>query len=268
MSAAMPRCWTCGICARSSRQLQQECCPHAAEVRIPVPFREIRAFHSASTVRVYQAYNDAIADAAVAGNSFRAPLEQGLWSATRMTWVKPSAVWMAYRCGWTLLKDKNQRRVVALDISRPKFVEMLMRAHLSHSSEKTSCKSGSVVVQWDPERRLCPTATSQKDAFTHGITSMRSIQIGLRGDAVQALLDPEVVTSITDVTESFRTAGQALQATPPDLEAAAAALWPEGMDESELEIPAALREVLQMDAPAPPEYTPGAASGVAEASQE
>ncbi|CAE8641938.1 unnamed protein product, partial [Polarella glacialis] len=86
-----------------------------------LPFREIRAIHDEGAVRVYQAYNDAIADAAVAANSFSGPLEQGLWSATRMTWIKPSAVWMAYRCGWTSLKDKNQARVLALDLSRAGF---------------------------------------------------------------------------------------------------------------------------------------------------
>merc|ERR1719145_468084 len=90
------------------------------------PFREIRAVYDEDTVRVYQAYNDAIADAAVAANSFRAPQEAGLWSASRMTWIKPSAVWMAYRCGWSTMKDKNQARVLALELSRPRFEELLI----------------------------------------------------------------------------------------------------------------------------------------------
>ena len=37
------------------------------------PFREIRAIYDDDKVRVYQAYNDAIADAAVAANSFQGP---------------------------------------------------------------------------------------------------------------------------------------------------------------------------------------------------
>ena len=81
-------------------------------------YRQIRAIYDERRIIVYQAYNDAIADAAVKGNSFKAPMEAGLWKPTRMTWVKPSAVWMAYRCGWTTMKDKNQARVLALHLSR------------------------------------------------------------------------------------------------------------------------------------------------------
>ena len=73
-------------------------------------WRQIRAIHDETTVCVYQAYSDRIADAAVAANSFQGALDAGFWSPTRMSWVKPSAVWMAYRCGWTTLKDDNQRR--------------------------------------------------------------------------------------------------------------------------------------------------------------
>lgn len=35
----------------------------------------------------------------------------------RMTWIKPSFLWMMYRAGWGF-KDKGQRRVLAIDISR------------------------------------------------------------------------------------------------------------------------------------------------------
>merc|ERR1712046_435510 len=118
-------------------------------------FREIRAIYDEETVVVYQAYNDAIAEAAARANSFRAPMEAGLWKPTRMTWIKPSAVWMAYRCGWTTMKDKNQARVLALHLSRDGFERLLMEAHLSHSSTDTSkCQESPVVVQWDPEREM------------------------------------------------------------------------------------------------------------------
>ena len=63
----------------------------------PPPFREIRAVYDSETIRVYQAYNDRIADAAVTANSFRAPLDAGLWSAERMTWVKPSLKYWSAR---------------------------------------------------------------------------------------------------------------------------------------------------------------------------
>ncbi|OLQ08617.1 hypothetical protein AK812_SmicGene7846 [Symbiodinium microadriaticum] len=187
-------------------------------------YRQIRAIYDERRIIVYQAYNDAIADAAVKGNSFKAPMEAGLWKPTRMTWVKPSAVWMAYRCGWTTMKDKNQARVLALHLSREGFEDLLMDAHLSHSSaDPSKCRDSSVVVQWDPEREM-DTEGSGKQVYTRPLRSVRSIQIGLRGAAVQKLLDPTLVLEITDETARFKKAAAALEAG--DAEEASAALWP------------------------------------------
>ena len=61
------------------------------------------------TVRVYQAYNAAIADAALAAQHFVPPWQEG-----RMTWIKPSATWMGYRSGWGQ-KDRNQCRILAVN---------------------------------------------------------------------------------------------------------------------------------------------------------
>lgn len=208
-------------------------------------FREIYAIYDDRTVRVYQAYNDAIADAAVAANSFHAPMSAGLWDPHRMTWIKPSAVWMAYRCGWSTLKDKNQARVLALDVSRKGFEDLLMGAMLSHGEAKGKCKRNAVTVQWDPERVMHPGAPADQ-VLTRKLELARSIQIGLRGDAVQRLLDPAFLLKITDVTPAFRAAGEALSASPPDVQAAEAALWP-SWAEAEMEVPKALRAVLKMD---------------------
>lgn len=202
------------------------------------PFRAIRAICDAKSVRVYQAYNENIAKEAVAANSFRGPLETGIWSPTRMTWIKPSAVWMAYRCGWTVLKDKNQASVLALDLSRWRFERLLMSATLSHGAAPGSTKTCPVVVQWDPERFM-----GGQDVLTSSAQGIRSIQIGLRGEAVQELLDPEFVLKITDVTADFRAAHRALSSN--DLPAAAAALWPRRHEEY-MDVPPELREVLQM----------------------
>merc|ERR1719454_2080465 len=136
-------------------------------VRNGAAFREIRAIHDEEVVRVYQAYNVQIARAACKANSFQGPLEEGIWSATRMTWIKPSAVWMAYRCGWTVMKDKNQAAVLALDLAKPRFLDLLKTAILSHGC-KGSCKENPVVVQWDPERLMCTEASQrqEKEAYT------------------------------------------------------------------------------------------------------
>ncbi|CAB9531666.1 expressed unknown protein [Seminavis robusta] len=213
------------------------------------PSRGIRAIYSDDAVRVYQAYNDAIAESAVAANSFQGPLGEGKWSSTRMTWIKPSKVWMAYRCGFTLLKDKNQSRVLALDLSRQRFEELLTNAAVhGDDSKKKQYRNSSVVVQWDPERYM----TVQEDdpnqraqGFTVSNRSVRSIQIGLRGAGVEALLDPKLVLKITDVTQDFRNALAALQAG--DLEMAKDALWPTHEKEQLMEVPQYLRQLLRMD---------------------
>lgn len=207
-------------------------------------FREIRAIYDDSTVRVYQAYSVSIAELAASANSFRAPLEAGLWSPTRMTWIKPSAVWMAYRCGWTLFKDANQARVLALDVSRDGLERLLLRARLSHGEEKGRCRGGAITVQWDPERRMHPAAPT-KEVFTCPMPRVRSIQIGLRGEAVQTLLDPEFLLRISDATAAFVAAGRALSASPPDVKAAAAALWPY-QQERVMPVSPELRSVLGM----------------------
>jgi len=217
------------------------------------PFREIRAIYSEASVRVYQAYSDEIADLAVAANSFSAPLAAGCWSSTRMTWIKPSAVWMAYRCGWTTMKDKKQARVLALDLSRERFEKLLMAATLSHGGDGASCKESTVVVQWDPERDM-DAAADAKEVLTRGNREVRSIQIGLRGRAVEMLLDPTFVLRIEDVTGDFRNAQAALAAG--DATVAAAQLWPREA-EIPMELPTALRAVLAMEkeSEAPPHTT-------------
>eukprot|EP00439_Symbiodinium_sp_Y106_P063898 s401_g9.t4 len=153
-------------------------------------YRQIRAIYDERRIIVYQAYNDAIADAAVKGNS----------------------------------KDKNQARVLALHLSREGFEDLLMDAHLSHSSvDQSKCRDSSVVVQWDPEREM-DTEGAGKQVYTRPLRNVRSIQIGLRGTAVQKLLDPTL-------------AGNA--------EEASAALWP-SQRESLLPVSPQLMSVLGM----------------------
>lgn len=63
---------------------------------------EIRADYNQHTITVYQAYNDAIADVAVRNGRFGAP-----FSFNRMTWIKPSFMWMMERSNWGLKKINN-----------------------------------------------------------------------------------------------------------------------------------------------------------------
>jgi len=94
------------------------------------PNLQIRAAFDDTTIRVYQAYGDAIADTALAARRFVSPP----FSMTRMTWIKPSFLWMMYRSGWGE-KDEGQRRILAVDITRSGFEWALRHACLSHMTD-------------------------------------------------------------------------------------------------------------------------------------
>src|SRR5215813_10078591 len=81
-----------------------------------VPQNQIRAVYDDRTIRVYQAYNDDIADTALSHGTFVSPP----FKMERMTWIKPSFLWMMYRAGWGY-KDKDQRRILAIDVLRSGF---------------------------------------------------------------------------------------------------------------------------------------------------
>ncbi|MEQ1700533.1 MAG: DUF4291 domain-containing protein [Ilumatobacteraceae bacterium] len=163
----------------------------------PTPARQIRAVHTATTLTVYQAYPPAIADAALAAGRFVSPFKRD-----RMTWIKPSLRWMAYRCGWATKPD--QERVLAIEITRTGFEWSLANSCLSHFEPGTyashdaweSRKAISPVrIQWDPERDL-----------HHQPLGHRSIQIGISGPAVAHYVDDWTV-SITDITDLFQRLG-------------------------------------------------------------
>lgn len=154
------------------------------------PLRQIRAVYDDTTIRVYQAYSNVIADSALRHARFISPP----FKMERMTWIKPSFLWMMYRAGWGF-KDAGQSRILALDISREGFEWALANSCPSHaphgvseaeySALKESCP---VRVQWDPERDL-----------HHNPLPYRAIQIGLSREAV-ALYVNQWIQRITDVT--------------------------------------------------------------------
>jgi hypothetical protein len=155
-----------------------------------VPARQVRAAFDERTVTVYQAYSAAIAGPAVAAGRFVPPFK-----IDRMTWIKPSFLWMMYRCGWATKAD--QERVLAVEITRAGFEWALSRACLSHYDRAVYAdhdewaerkKSAPVRVQWDPERSLL------LEPLEH-----RAIQIGLTGDAARRYVNDWTI-GITDVT--------------------------------------------------------------------
>lgn len=72
---------------------------------------QIRAVFDDHTITVYQAYSKAIALPAVANQKFVPPFK-----IERMTWIKPSFLWMMYRCGWAT--KEGQEHVLAIQIKR------------------------------------------------------------------------------------------------------------------------------------------------------
>lgn len=153
------------------------------------PLHQVRAVHDARTIRVYQAYNDAIADSALKRGTFVSPP----FSMTRMTWIKPSFLWMVYRAGWGF-KDPGQNRILALDITREGFDWALDHACLSHPPEgmadadwEAMKAAHPVRIQWDPERDL------------HNPLPHRAIQVGIRDQAVARYVN-EWIVGVTDVT--------------------------------------------------------------------
>lgn len=153
--------------------------------------KEIRAFYTEDTVRVYQAYNKVIADEAVKNGTFGSSFK-----LDRMTWIKPSFLWMMYRCGWGT--KENQEHILAIDLKREAFDYIVQNAiistyddnmGISHEEWKEQIKTSEIRCQWDPER----------DLFGNPL-EYRSIQLGLRGTAVQKYVNDWIV-SIEDITE-------------------------------------------------------------------
>ncbi len=155
------------------------------------PEREVRALYTPSAIRVYQAYSDAIADSALARQTFVSPP----FSMTRMTWVKPSFLWMMYRAGWGA-KDDGQKRILAIDITHDGFAWALEHSCSSHPDPDMSDEDwrrakerAPVRIQWDPERDL------RLERLPY-----RTIQIGLSGEAVRRYTE-DWITAITEVTD-------------------------------------------------------------------
>lgn len=116
-----------------------------------------------------------------------------------MTWIKPSFLWMMYRCGWGGKTD--QETVLAVEITREGFDRALRHACLSHHEHgthpdvatwKRALRESSARVQWDPERDL------HLNPLRH-----RSLQLGLSGPLSRAYAD-EWTVAIRDVTPQVR----------------------------------------------------------------
>lgn len=153
--------------------------------------KEIYAYYNREHIRVYQAYNKQIAEQAVSlqtfGNNF---------SLNRMTWIKPSFLWLMYRSNWGT--KKNQEYILALDIYREAFDNLLERAVLTSPEEHNSdswekdFKETTVYCQWDNDRSISGKALNRY-----------AIQIGIKSDILKDFISSGIY-KITDLTPSVK----------------------------------------------------------------
>lgn len=180
-------------------------CYGAQAARLPSEGCTIVASFDEATIVVYQAYHSAVAQWAVAHQRLGGPH----FKFTRMSWIKPSFLWMMYRSGWATKRD--QERVLAIRIPRATFDELVRAAvpaqfdgsHGSRDAWGQVVKASSVRVQWDPDRDPLGAPLAR-----------RAIQLGLRGDALARLTTQEV-RSVTDVTTIVHSQRDRLGREPP-----------------------------------------------------
>ncbi|MEV6682094.1 DUF4291 domain-containing protein [Streptomyces erythrochromogenes] len=147
---------------------------------------QIRADYDARTIVVYQAYSPAIADPALRAGRFVAP-----FSFHRMTWIKPSFLWLMHRSNWA--RKPGQERILGVRITRQGWEEALSRAVLT-TADPAAVAQAAVHVQWDPER------SPRGAALNH-----YSIQVGIGRHLIRAFTDDWIV-GLTDLTPQVRKA--------------------------------------------------------------
>lgn len=153
--------------------------------------KTIRAVWNDKTIRVYQAYNNIISSEAIRIGTFGTSFKRD-----RMTWIKPSFLWMMYRSGWA--SKENQEHILAIDIKRSGFDFLLESAipstynnsiGINKENWQYKLKNSDVICQWDPERDVWGNPLEQ-----------RSIQLGLRGNALNCYIN-EWIIDIKDITD-------------------------------------------------------------------
>jgi len=151
----------------------------------------IRAVYDENSITIYQAYNQLIASSAIRYQTFMSPP----FKKDRMTWIKPSFLWMMYRSGWAT--KENQESILQIKIKREGFEWALDNSCLSHFDKNIYISNDSwrnllikspVRIQWDPEKNILMQSMNYK-----------TIQIGLSNEALDKYIG-EWLIDIKDVT--------------------------------------------------------------------
>ncbi|GAB4543894.1 MAG: DUF4291 domain-containing protein [Pleurocapsa sp.] len=169
--------------------------------KLPQTGRHIVAQFNTEAVVVYQAYRPAIGCFAASGGYFG-----GEFSLNRMSWIKPSFLWMMYRSGWGT--KPGQEVILAIWLKRTAFDIILEQAVTAkYNSELYSTKAqwqqavqrSDVRLQWDPDRT--PRG---------GRLARRAIQLGLRGKILGAYAQ-DWILHIENISEFVRQQYQIVQ---------------------------------------------------------
>lgn len=153
--------------------------------------KDIYATYDDKIIKVYQAFNNEIADETLGLGKFSSKFK-----INRMTWIKTSFLWMMYRSGWAM--KEGQERILTIDLKIEGFREILNSAILSTYNEniydtyekwRALLNCSEVRCQWDPDR----------DVYGNAIDK-RAIQLGLKGNYVLSYINDWIV-NISDITE-------------------------------------------------------------------
>src|SRR3954447_23447283 len=108
------------------------------------------------TIAIYQADSPVMAAAALKAGRFVKP-----FSFQRMTWIKPSFLWLMHRSNWG--QKRGQERILAVRLARTGWEKALSLAVLTSfvpgvfatpDEWAKQFEAAQVHLQWDPERSL------------------------------------------------------------------------------------------------------------------
>lgn len=159
--------------------------------RWPTSGQHILAHYDESSIVVYQAYSPSIGLYAIEHQQLGGPD----FSFSRMSWIKPNFLWMMYRSGWGT--KEGQEITLGLRISIAFFETLLEQAvpsiydasmFPSDAEWKDALAASAVRLQWDSDH-----------APSGGSLKRRALQLGLRGTALEALAQQELI-EVLDLT--------------------------------------------------------------------
>jgi hypothetical protein len=162
------------------------------EHHLPSSGKFIIAQFTKEWIIVYQAFKDTIAEYAVANQKFGGED----YDFNRMTWLKPSFLWMMYYSGWA--RHENQENILAIKMKRSGFDEILNYAVMSTYYKQIYGNSklweeklagSDIHVQWEPYYDLLGEKTDR-----------RAAKIGIKGE-VQRKFNDEWILEIKNITE-------------------------------------------------------------------